>query len=170
MRTSSILNSVIGPIMTGCSSSHTAGPYYIAKMFRSIFKGLPKETSFLIEPGSSLSCSYHEQGSDLAMIMGLLDIPFTDSRFKNAFSVFPEYGAKIEFKLESFTEAIHPNSIKIIAKGADGKIITAVADSTGGGSLLFRFINNIKVSITGDKYHIIVSADEVHEKKIQSLL
>ncbi len=156
--------------MTGCSSSHTAGPYYIAKMFRHIAGGLPKETVFAIEPGSSLSCSYHEQGSDLAMIMGLLDIPFTDSRFKNAFAVFPEYGTNIEFKLESFPEAVHPNSIKMTAESADGKVITAVADSTGGGSILFRFINNIAVSITGDKYHIIVSAEEKYKQKIQTLL
>ena len=156
----SILNNVIGPVMPGCSSSHTAGPYYISNVFRKIIRELPQKTIFLIEPGSSLSCSYHEQGSDLALIMGLLDIPITDRRFTSAFEIFPDFGIDIIFRVESFKEAIHPNSIKIVSEMKDGRVITAVADSTGGGSFLIRYINDIPVSISGDKYSLIVLSDK----------
>lgn len=163
----SILNNVIGPVMAGCSSSHTAGPYHISKLFRSILGELPKKTVFMIEPGSSLSCSYHEQGSDLAMIMGLLDIPITDPRFTNAFEIFPIYGTDITFEISSFKGAIHPNSIKIVSCMKDGRTVSAVADSTGGGSFLFRSINDIKVAFSGDKYHLVVSCEKGAEQNVR---
>ena len=50
----SILNNVIGPVMPGSSSSHTAGPYHIAKLFRGFAGALPKRTVFTFAPGSSV--------------------------------------------------------------------------------------------------------------------
>ena len=97
MTTASILNNVIGPVMPGSSSSHTAGPYHIAKMCRSMIGELPCEISFTFEPASSIAEVYHEQGSDLALIMGTLDLPLTDPRFKKAFDLFPSFGVDIKF-------------------------------------------------------------------------
>lgn len=165
----SVLNDVIGPVMAGCSSSHTAGPYHISKLFRSILGELPKKTIFMIEPGSSLSCSYHEQGSDLAMIMGLLDIPITDPRFTKAFEIFPNFGTDITFEVSSFKGAIHPNSIKIVSYMKDGRTVSAVADSTGGGSCLFRSINDITVAFSGDRYHLIVSCEKGSEENVRAI-
>ena len=102
MTTASILNNVIGPVMPGSSSSHTAGPYHIAKMCRSMMGELPSEISFTFEPASSIAEVYHEQGSDLALIMGTLDLPLTDPRFKKAFGLFPSFGADIKFIIKSF--------------------------------------------------------------------
>ena len=170
MTISSILNNVIGPIMPGSSSSHTAGPYHIAKMFRGIVGELPKETVFMIEPGSSLECSYRAQGSDLAMIMGLLDLPSTHPKFKAAYSLFPEYGTDISFRVESFTESAHPNSIKISAKMQSGEQITAVADSTGGGGLLFRFLDDIPVAMSGDKYSIVTAVARTAADAVRNTL
>ena len=158
MTVSSILNNVIGPVMPGSSSSHTAGPYHIARMFRGIVRCLPRKTVFMIEPGSSLACSYRTQGSDLAMIMGLLDLPLTHPKFKAAFDLFPEYKTEISFKEESFKESAHPNSVKILAEMQDGECVTAVADSTGGGGLVFRFLDDIPVMLSGDKYSIVILA------------
>ena len=120
MTTASILNNVIGPVMPGSSSSHTAGPYHIAKMCRSMMGELPSEISFTFEPASSIAEVYHEQGSDLALIMGTLDLPLTDPRFKKAFGLFPSFGTDIKFIIKSFPEACHPNSIKVEAKLKDG--------------------------------------------------
>ncbi len=154
MTTASILNNVIGPVMPGSSSSHTAGPYHIAKMCRSMMGELPSEISFTFEPASSIAEVYHEQGSDLALIMGTLDLPLTDPRFKKAFDLFPVFGTDIKFITKSFPEACHPNSIKIEAKLSDGSVFTAVADSTGGGALLFRWLNGWEVEMTGDAYYV----------------
>ena len=154
----SILNHVIGPVMPGSSSSHTAGPYHIARVFRSMARELPKAISFTFEPGSSIAECYHEQGSDLALIMGILDLPLTDVRFKKAFEIYPSFGIDIKFNVESFPESGHPNSIKIEAQMADGTCLFAVADSTGGGSVLFRKINGWDTAITADAYYLAVEA------------
>ena len=58
----SILNNVIGPVMPGSSSSHTAGPYHIAKLFRGFAGALPKRTVFTFAPGSSIAECYRDQG------------------------------------------------------------------------------------------------------------
>ena len=122
MTIASILNNVIGPVMPGSSSSHTAGPYHIGRMCRSLMGELPSEVSFTFEPKSSIAEVYHEQGSDLALIMGILDLPLTDSRFKRALEIYPSFGADIKFLIESFPESCHPNSIKIEARLKDGSV------------------------------------------------
>lgn len=159
MHTASILNNVIGPVMPGSSSSHTAGPYHIAKICRSLLGALPEEISFTFEPESSIAAVYREQGSDLALIMGILDLPLTDVRFKQIEALYPSFGVKIDFNVEHFDEAAHPNSIKIKARMKDGVTFSAVADSTGGGSLLFRYLNDWPVELTGDAYHIALEAE-----------
>jgi L-serine deaminase len=170
MTTASILNNVIGPVMPGSSSSHTAGPYHIAKMCRSMIGELPCEISFTFEPASSIAEVYHEQGSDLALIMGTLDLPLTDPRFKKAFDLFPSYGVDIKFIVKSFPEACHPNSIKIEAKLKDGSLFTAVADSTGGGALLFRRLNGWEVEMTGDAYWLSVEVPAERSADVMEML
>lgn len=108
MTIASILNNVIGPVMPGSSSSHTAGPYHIAKMCRSMMSELPSEISFTFEPASSIAEVYHEQGSDLALIMGTLDRPLTDPGFKKAIELFPSLGVDIKFIVKSFPNHVIP--------------------------------------------------------------
>ena len=170
MTTASILNNVIGPVMPGSSSSHTAGPYHIAKMCRSMMGELPSEISFTFEPASSIAEVYHEQGSDLALIMGTLDLPLTDSRFKKALDIFPEFGTEIKFIIKSFPESCHPNSIKIEARLRDGSSFSAVADSTGGGALLFRRLNGWEVEMTGDAYYVSVEVPLERSASVKGLL
>lgn len=170
MTVASILNNVIGPIMPGSSSSHTAGPYHIAKMCRSMIGELPREISFTFEPASSIAEVYHEQGSDLALIMGILDLPLTDPRFKKAFDLFPSFGIDIKFIIRSFPDSCHPNSIKIDAKLKDGSSFSAVADSTGGGALLFRRLNGWEVEITGDSYYLSVEGTRDKLQPIKEML
>ncbi len=170
MTIASILNNVIGPVMPGSSSSHTAGPYHIAKMCRSMMGELPTEISFTFEPASSIAEVYHEQASDLALIMGALDLPLTDPDFKKAIERFPSFGVDIKFIVKSFPESCHPNSIKIDAKLKDGSTFSAVADSIGGGAVLFRWLNNWEVEMTGDAYYLFVEIPTERMLPIKKLL
>lgn len=154
----SVLNHVIGPVMPGSSSSHTAGPYQIAKTCRGFIGELPAQVVYRFNPGSSLAVTYREQGSDLALVMGMLGLPLTDPRFKQAFELAAQLGTEIKFETKSFPEACHPNSIFISAKRCDGSVFTAVADSTGGGGLLFRYLNGWPVKLTGDAYYLAVES------------
>ena len=156
----SILNNVIGPIMPGCSSSHTAGPYHIARICRSLIGECPSEISFTFAPNSSIAECYHEQGSDLAFIMGILELPITGVEFKTALSLPDKYGFRADFKISEFSEAIHPNSVKITAVTNGAKRYEFVADSTGGGSFLFRKFNGWDVELTGDTHDLLVEIKE----------
>jgi L-serine dehydratase len=166
----SILNNVIGPVMPGSSSSHTAGPYRIARLFAEMSGGTPGEVTFTFEPGSSIAVTYSSQGSDLALIMGILGLEITDRRFKDAFALAEERGVKVSFKSESFKEACHPNSVKIEAPDGRGGTFSAVADSVGGGAILFRYLNGRPVEITGDLHFIFASAEESAADSVETLL
>ena len=155
----SILNNVIGPVMPGSSSSHTAGPYHIAKLFRGFAGALPKRTVFTFAPGSSIAECYRDQGSDLALVMGILGLPLTDGRFKEALSLFSAFGIEIEFAIDNFKGARHPNSIMIEAETEGGGILTAVADSTGGGAFTLHALNGCQVDISGDAYYLFVESE-----------
>lgn len=154
MTVASILNNVIGPVMPGSSSSHTAGPYRIARLFNYMLGGTPDEVTFTFEPASSIDVTYSFQGSDLALIMGVLGKEITDERFSEAFALADGLGVKVTFKSEHFGESCHPNSIKMEALSADGQRYSAVADSVGGGAVLFRYINGYPVNVTGDAHYV----------------
>ncbi len=155
----SILNNVVGPVMPGSSSSHTAGPYHIAKLFRSFTGVLPEKVVFTFAPGSSIAECYRDQGSDLALVMGILGLPLTDCRFKEALSIFPSFGVEIEFAISDFAGARHPNSIMIEAWMDGGLTFRAAADSTGGGAFTLYSLNGMPTDITGDAYYLLAESD-----------
>ncbi|MGD2165628.1 MAG: hypothetical protein PVH50_08865, partial [Anaerolineae bacterium] len=62
----SVLNDVLGPVMRGPSSSHTAGAFRIGRIARDLLDGEPVSAEFIFDPGGSLAEVYRQQGSDLA--------------------------------------------------------------------------------------------------------
>ena len=84
MKTVSIFNHVLGPVMRGPSSSHTAGAYHIACMARSLLEGMPRRAVFAFDPGGSYAATYAPQGADRGFAMGLMGRPLTDDSFFTA--------------------------------------------------------------------------------------
>src|SRR5512135_1299105 len=80
----SILNDVLGPVMRGPSSSHTAGSYHIGRLLRSLLGGEPARAVFTFDPDGSYAATYRQQGVDRALVAGLLGWPITDRRFARA--------------------------------------------------------------------------------------
>ncbi len=83
-RSVSILNHVLGPIMRGPSSSHTAGAYHIASMARDLLGAAPRRAEIAFDPGGSYGRTYSAQGADRAFAMGLMGKPLTDKSFFTA--------------------------------------------------------------------------------------
>ena len=131
----SIFNDVLGPVMRGQSSSHTAGSYYIGKLVRELLGDSPSEAVFTFAPDGSYARVFQAQGSDLAFAAGLMGWPITDERFNKALKIAEEQNLLIRFLVSPFPEADHPNSVKIALQSKEGKNLTAVAKSTGGGSI-----------------------------------
>ena len=78
MKTISIFNHVLGPVMRGPSSSHTAGAFHIGSMSRSILGGTPRRAVLAFDPEGSYAATYVPQGADRGFAMGMMNRPLTD--------------------------------------------------------------------------------------------
>lgn len=156
MKRVSILNHVIGPIMRGPSSSHTAGPWRIGRIARDLLSSRPVGARCAIHPTSSLSVCYHDQGSDLALVSGLLGILLTDDRFPKMLDLAPALGLQARFELTPFPEADHPNSMRILLQGENGENVALHARSVGGGSIEIASVDGHPLMIKGDRHVLLV--------------
>ena len=93
----SIFNDVIGPIMRGPSSSHTAAAVRIGRLVRQMIKGRIKEVLVEFEPQGSLATTYHGQGSDIGFVGGLLGYELWDDELKDSLDEAVKRGILIRF-------------------------------------------------------------------------
>ena len=95
----SILIDVLGPVMRGPSSSHTAASYSLAGLARALLGDEPVGAEFAFDPNGSYAKCYRGQGADLAFTAALLDWPLTDARFEQALEEAPNNGLAVRFAL-----------------------------------------------------------------------
>ena len=136
----SIFNDVLGPVMHGPSSSHTAASYRIGRMARSLLGDEPSSVTFIFDPEGSYAKVYRQQGADLAFAAGLMRWQITDDRFHQALEIASGQGLEVKFKVESLDMADHPNTVLIQMTSRKGKKLSAVAKSIGGGGVIFTRI------------------------------
>lgn len=170
MKQISIFNHVIGPVMHGPSSSHTAGAFHIGAMARSLLGSKPSEAVFSFDVGGSYGKMYHEQGADLAFATGLMGWSITDERFGQALEAAAKSGLKIDFKVERLKEPEHPNTVDIQLHSAEGRQLEARANSIGGGAVEFARIDGWPVNITGYSYDVIVEVESISEAQALEVL
>jgi len=166
----SIFNDVLGPVMRGQSSSHTAGSYYIGTLIRELFGETPSEAEFTFNPDGSYARVFQAQGSDMAFAAGLMGWPITDKRFHRALEIAKEQNLLIRFLVSLFPEADHPNSVKIRLLSETGKNWTAVAKSTGGGSIKIVRVNEWSVDLDGKNFTALVPCTKSKVPDLQALL
>ncbi len=152
MKAASIFNHVIGPVMRGPSSSHTAGAYHIGRMARSLLGGTPAEAHIAFDADGSYAKCYRQQGADLAFATGLMGWEITDERFPNALDEAARAGLKLTFAIGKLEEANHPNAVSLKLASREGKTVEALANSVGGGGVEFVRLNGRPVHLTGDAY------------------
>jgi L-serine dehydratase len=155
----SIFNDVLGPVMRGPSSSHTAGSYRIGLIARSLLGEEPSAAHLSFDPQGSYARTYQEQGADCGFAAGLLGWPITDGRFFHARELAAREGLPIEFSVGPLQGATHPNTVDIRLTGRSGETLRAVAQSTGGGLVVFKRVNGWHVDITGKSYELLVGCD-----------
>ena len=147
---------IIGPVMVGPSSSHTAGAARIGKVVHDIFGEKPEKVT--IHLYESFAKTYRGHGTDIALVGGLLGMEPDDERLSDSLKIAYEKGIKVAFVPES-KEVDHPNTAKIkLVKGDHNLTVTGV--SIGGGNIQISEINGFKMSLSlGTPTYITVHQD-----------
>lgn len=151
----SIFNDVIGPVMIGPSSSHTAASVRIGKIIRQMAGDHPKRVIFEFAAGHSLAQTFRTQGSDFGLAGGILGYDTADSRIVHALALAEQSGISIEFRISEF-EADHPNIFRVTTFDAMKRQIEAEFISCGGGMIELRQLTGIPVSIDGGLYETVL--------------
>lgn len=149
---------IIGPIMVGPSSSHTAGAARLGKVARSIAGTNFKKVTFYLH--GSFAKTYRGHGTDRALVAGILGMETYDDRLKYSLDIAKNEGIEIEF-VETDLGDVHPNTVKISFLKNDGKVFEVVGSSIGGGNIIITEINGDKVEFTGDYPTLIVKQRDV---------
>lgn len=160
----SIFNDVIGPVMRGPSSSHTAASWRIARTCLDILNEPLKKAIVEFDENGIWALNYREQGTVMGMNGGLLSIEMTDDLMKNTELLADEMRISISYRISSFPTK-HTNSIRLSLEGINGKTILVVAASIGGGSFEIQQIDGFEVNINGDYFELLVES-----KKNEGLL
>ena len=151
----SLFNDVIGPVMVGPSSSHTAASVRIGGMVRQFCRGLPKEVVFGFDLEGSLAETYTTQGVDLGLLAGLMGLATSDPQIAFAHDLAKQAGLICRFKCGTFGGE-HPNTYHIQCTGADGSTHVIKAVSCGGGMIDIIEYQGFSLSITGGFYEALL--------------
>lgn len=170
MKKVSIFNEVIGPIMRGPSSSHTAASYHLGKIIRDLLDETPKQVIINFAKNGSYAEVYHQQGSDLGFATGIMGKEIISDGFNDALKNAEKYGIDIQFKVKEFEQKVHPNTISITGVSTAGSEIDVLAKSIGGGAVQVDELNKWPVNITGDSYEIIIEFDSRNSDIIKAEL
>ncbi|MGG3913180.1 L-serine ammonia-lyase, iron-sulfur-dependent subunit beta [Rossellomorea vietnamensis] len=147
---------IIGPVMIGPSSSHTAGAARIGRIARNLFRREPKWAT--ISFYGSFAKTYKGHGTDVAIVGGILDYDTYDERIIESINVAKEKGIKIKFKEEdAITD--HPNTARI-RMGDDQGEIELVGISIGGGKVEIIELNDFELKLSGHHPAILVVHDD----------
>ncbi|MFY0781171.1 L-serine ammonia-lyase, iron-sulfur-dependent subunit beta [Peribacillus simplex] len=148
---------IIGPVMIGPSSSHTAGAARIGRVARTLFGKQPKKA--IISLYGSFAKTYRGHGTDVAVVGGILDFDTDDERIPASLTIAEEAGMEVSFTIED-TVTDHPNTVKIRLFDED-KELELVGISIGGGTIEITELNTFKLKLSGENPAILVVHNDV---------
>jgi L-serine dehydratase len=164
----SIFNDVIGPVMRGPSSSHTAAAHRIGALIRQVCPPLNGKVLVEFDRKGSLATTYEGQGSAMGLICGLLGVSILDPNVVRYRDLVKEQGLNIDFKVTDFG-ATHPNTYKILVENNQKEQFRFMAISTGGGMIEINSLNDFNISIKGDYYETLICVGHSSSEAIQQL-
>jgi len=164
----SIFNDVIGPVMRGPSSSHTAAAHRIGSIIRQ--SGNPNFTKVIVkfDKFSALATTYLGQGSALGMAGGLLGLEMTDPEIVDYEKHLEDSLFTIEYIITDIDNK-HPNAYQINVQYPDKEDLNILAISTGGGMFEILEWNKFQVSIKGDFFEALLFFNNAKAKVISEI-
>ena len=104
---------ILGPIMVGPSSSHTAGAARLGKVARAVAGADIEDVTFYLH--GSFAKTYKGHGTDRALVAGILGMEPSDLRLRDSLEIAKEMGLKIRFR-EADLGDVHPNTVEFVIK------------------------------------------------------
>lgn len=145
---------ILGPVMVGPSSSHTAGAARIGLTARRLLgEGTPRKATITLY--GSFAATGRGHGTDRALIAGLLGYRPDDERLSDSFRWAEGHGLEFSF-VYSKMAAEHPNTARVELVGKSGKTICVEACSLGGGRIMIMELDGLRVKFAGDMPTLIV--------------
>jgi len=137
---------ILGPVMIGPSSSHTAGAAKLGKVACQVGKGKIKKVIFQLHGSFARTGKGH--GTDKALLAGVLGLNPDDERLKQSFEIAKERGLSFSFE-EADLGDVHPNTVRFILELEDGTTRTLTGSSIGGSNIIINELDGEEVEFTG---------------------
>lgn len=149
---------MIGPVMIGPSSSHTAGVVRIGRAALMLLGEPVKEAEIIFY--NSFARTYEGHSSDRAIIAGLMGFSTDDKRIKQSLDLAPPAGLHFTFKSIGNASTLHPNSVRLKLRG-DTKEIEVLGESKGGGVINIAEVDGFRADFSANLNTMIVLADDI---------
>lgn len=146
---------ILGPVMVGPSSSHTAGACRLGLMARAIVGGTPERVRILLH--GSFAATGQGHGTHRALLGGLIGLPPDDLRLRDAYDEAEDAGLEWTFENIDLGDDAHPNTAVFELERAGERTVVRGA-SVGGGRIEITEIDGFPVSLGGDYHTLVVFA------------
>ena len=154
MDTEMNLFDIVGPVMIGPSSSHTAGAARIGRVARLLLGEDVAEAR--VGLCGSFARTWRGHGTDRAVVGGLMDVAADDARLRDSLDEAKRRGLSVTFE-EIQLKGAHPNTVRLCLRGVSGKRIEVIGASVGGGSIEIREIDGLSLRVTAQKHTLIIA-------------
>ena len=151
---------IIGPVMVGPSSSHTAGACRLGLLARCLVGGTPEHAR--VELHGSFARTGEGHGTDKAIVGGLMGFRPDDERIREALGIAEREGLDYRFEKTTLGEEteVHPNTVRVTIERGDRSSVM-VGSSLGAGRVLVTEIDGYPVEVTGNYHTIVLVAEDV---------
>ena len=150
---------VLGPVMVGPSSSHTAGALRCARVAATLMGGHVSRVRFTL--WNSFAHTYHGHGTDRALVAGILGLDTDDMRIRDAFDLALQAGLDYGFQIGGDDPTMHPNTVDIDMWSEGGSHCQVRGESLGGAKMRISRIDGVGVDITGAYATLFVAHQDV---------
>ena len=144
---------ILGPVMVGPSSSHTAGAVRIGLITKKLLGSVPVKADITLS--GSFGATGVGHGTDKALVAGLLGMDTDDIRIPESFDIAREQNMEFAFSKENIRDA-HPNTALLKVEAASGRALEVQASSLGGGRIMINKLDGIQINVTGERPALIV--------------
>lgn len=149
---------MIGPVMIGPSSSHTAGVVRIGRAAVRILGGTPDKAEIVFY--NSFARTYEGHGSDRAILGGLMDFKTDDERIRDAQDHAIKNGLEFSFKSIGNSSVHHPNTVKLNLRKGD-RTVEILGESLGGGLINIAEVDGFVGNFSAQLHTLIIKAQDV---------